>query len=38
MSETYILETSDLGITFGGLKAVQGINIKIRKNQLYGLI
>lgn len=37
MSE-YILETKDLGISFGGLKAAQNINIKIKKNQIYGLI
>lgn len=37
MSE-YILETRDLGITFGGLKAVQGLNLKIKKKQLYGLV
>ena len=34
----YILETKDLGISFGGLKAAQDINIKIKKNQIYGLI
>ena len=34
----YILETKDLGISFGGLKAVQKVNIKIKKNQVYGLI
>ena len=34
----YILETKDLGITFGGLKAAQDVNIRIKKNQLYGLI
>lgn len=34
----YILETKDLGISFGGLKAVQDVNIRIRKNQIYGLI
>ncbi len=34
----YILETKDLGISFGGLKAAQDVNIKIRKNQIYGLI
>jgi len=34
----YVLETNDLGISFGGLKAVQGLNLKIRKNQLYGLV
>ncbi len=33
-----MLETKNLGITFGGLKAAQGINIKIKKNSLYGLI
>lgn len=37
MSE-YILETKDLGISFGGLKAAQNVNIKIKKNQIYGLI
>ncbi len=34
----YILETRGLGISFGGLKAVQDVNIRIRKNQIYGLI
>ena len=34
----YVLETVDLGISFGGLKAAQGINLKIRKNEIYGLI
>ena len=37
MSE-YILETRDLGISFGGLKAAQNVNIRIKKNQIYGLI
>ncbi len=37
MSE-YMLETKQLGISFGGLKAAQDINIKIKKNCLYGLI
>ena len=37
MSE-YILETRNLGISFGGLKAVQDVNLKIKKNQIYGLI
>ena len=37
MSE-YVLETKDLGISFGGLKAVQSINLKIKKNEIYGLI
>lgn len=34
----YVLETKELGITFGGLKAVQNVNLKIKKNQIYGLI
>lgn len=34
----YVLETRGLGISFGGLKAAQNVNLKIRKNQLYGLI
>ncbi len=33
-----MLKTENLGITFGGLKAAQKINIEIRKKQLYGLI
>ncbi len=37
MSE-YLLETKNLGISFGGLKAAQDVNIKIKKNQIYGLI
>ena len=37
MSE-YILETKNLGISFGGLKAVQDANIKIRKGQIYGMV
>lgn len=34
----YVLETKNLGISFGGLKAVQGVNLKIKKNEIYGLI
>ena len=37
MSE-YLLETKNLGLTFGGLTAAQDVNLKIKKNQLYGLI
>ena len=37
MSE-FILETKDLGISFGGLKAAQNVNIRVKKNQIYGLI
>ena len=33
-----MLKTENLGISFGGLKAVQDVNIEIRKNQLYGLV
>ena len=34
----YVLETKDLGISFGGLKAAQNVNLKIKKNEIYGLI
>ncbi|MDD6200997.1 MAG: ABC transporter ATP-binding protein [Firmicutes bacterium] len=34
----YVLETRGLGIRFGGLKAASDVNIRIRKNQIYGLI
>ena len=34
----YVLETKNLGISFGGLKAAQDVNIKIEKNEIYGLI
>ena len=34
----YILETRHLGIRFGGLKAADDVNIRIKKNQIYGLI
>ncbi len=34
----YVLETRDLGISFGGLKAAQNVNLKIKKNEIYGLI
>ena len=33
-----LLEVSNLGISFGGLKAVDGFNIEIKKGQMYGLI
>lgn len=35
---TAMLETKNLGISFGGLKAVDGLNLSIQKGQLYGLI
>lgn len=34
----YVLETKNLGISFGGLHAAQNVNIRIKKNQIYGLI
>ena len=37
MSEI-MLKTENLGISFGGLKAAQDVNITIEKKQLYGLI
>ncbi|MBQ9552492.1 MAG: ABC transporter ATP-binding protein [Clostridia bacterium] len=33
-----MLETKNLGISFGGLKAVQDVNLKVQKNELYGLV
>lgn len=33
-----ILKTENLGISFGGLKAVQDVNLEIKKKQLYGLV
>lgn len=33
-----ILKTENLGISFGGLKAVQNLNIEIKEKQLYGLV
>lgn len=33
-----ILEVKNLGISFGGLKAVNQLNLKLEKGQLYGLI
>jgi len=38
IESSYVLETRNLGITFGGLKAAQNVNIKIKKNEIYGLI
>ena len=37
MSE-YLLETKNLGISFGGLKAAQQVNLQIQRKQIYGLI
>ena len=33
-----VLETKSLGIQFGGLKAVNDVNIKVYKGELVGLI
>lgn len=33
-----LLETKNLGISFGGLRAVDDFNIEVEKEQLYGLI
>jgi len=33
-----VLKTENLGISFGGLKAVQDLNLTIKKGQLYGLV
>ncbi len=37
MAET-VLKIQNLGISFGGLKAVQGLNLEIKEKQLYGLV
>ncbi len=37
-NEKVMLKTENLGITFGGLKAAQDVNITIKEKQLYGLI
>ena len=33
-----LLETKNLGISFGGLRAVNAFDISVEKGQLYGLI
>ena len=33
-----LLEVKNLGISFGGLRAVDGLNLRIEKGTLYGLI
>lgn len=33
-----VLEVKNLGISFGGLRAVDDFNVEIEKGQLYGLI
>lgn len=36
--DEYVLKTENLGISFGGLKAAQNVNLRIKKGALYGLI
>ena len=38
MSEKVVLKIENLGISFGGLKAVQELNLEIKEKQLYGLV
>lgn len=42
MNKTYteevVLKTENLGIAFGGLKAVRHVNLEVKKNEIYGLI
>lgn len=38
MNEKTVLKTENLGITFGGLKAAQDVNLNIKEKELYGLI
>ncbi len=37
MSE-YVLQTQNLGISFGGLRAVDDVNLKIKQGEIYGLV
>ena len=37
MSE-YVLQTQNLGISFGGLRAVDDVNLQISKGEIYGLV
>ena len=36
--DNIVLKTENLGISFGGLKAVQELNLEIKQGQLYGLV
>ena len=38
LDKKFVLETVDLGISFGGLKACENVNIQIKDNEIYGLI
>lgn len=33
-----LLKTEDLGISFGGLKAAQNVNLSVKRGEIYGLI
>ena len=37
MADT-VLQVKDLGITFGGLHAVEGLNLEVKRKQIYGLV
>ena len=37
MSE-FVLETKNLGISFGGLRAVSQVDLQVKKGEIYGLI
>ena len=38
MSNDIVLKTEHLSIQFGGLRAVDDVNLEIKKGELYGLI
>ena len=38
MTDNIVLQTKNLGISFGGLKAADNVNLQIKKNEIYGLI
>ena len=38
MTNKTILHVDNMGITFGGLKAVQGVNMTLQQGELVGLI
>ena len=38
MSNEFVLKTEHLSIQFGGLRAVDDVNLEIKKGELYGLI
>lgn len=38
MSDNTVLKVENLGITFGGLHAVEDLNLEIKEKQIYGLV